>query len=139
MALKARPEVRDQVGAVGYCPGGRLAFLAAARLGVDAAVSYYGTRMDGHLDEVKSVRCPIMFHFGGSDAAVPPETREKMRAAFGAHDDKDAEFYVYADAVAPLGMRQIIHFVGFCHFTGCKRTLLIRNNGRLIAGCRKAE
>jgi carboxymethylenebutenolidase len=95
-ALKALPELKGKVGAVGYCLGGRLAFLAAARLGVDAAVSYYGTRMDGHLDEVKSVRCPIMFHFGGKDAAVPPETRDKLRAAFSAHDD--AEFYVYAEA-----------------------------------------
>jgi carboxymethylenebutenolidase len=94
-AMKARPEFEGKVGAVGYCLGGRLALLAAARLGVDAAVSYYGTRMDGHLDEVKSIRCPIMFHFGGKDAAVPPETRDKIRAAFSAHDD--AEFYVYAD------------------------------------------
>jgi carboxymethylenebutenolidase len=95
-AMKARSEFKGKVGAVGYCLGGRLAFLAAARLGVDAAVSYYGTRMDGHLDEAKSVRCPIMFHFGGKDAAVPPETRDKIRAVFNAHDD--AEFYVYADA-----------------------------------------
>jgi carboxymethylenebutenolidase len=95
-ALRAYPGVTGKVGAVGYCLGGRLAFLAAARLGLDAAVSYYGVRMDSHLDEVKSVRCPIMFHFGGKDAAVPPETREKIRAAFSAHDD--AEFYVYADA-----------------------------------------
>ncbi|MGC2760034.1 MAG: dienelactone hydrolase family protein [Candidatus Binatus sp.] len=96
VALKAQPEFKGKVGAVGYCLGGRLAFLAAARLGVDAAVSYYGTRMDGHLGEVKSVRCPIMFHFGGKDAAVPPETRDKIRAAFSAHDN--AEFFVYADA-----------------------------------------
>jgi carboxymethylenebutenolidase len=95
-ALKSQPEFKGKVGAVGYCLGGRLAFLAAARLGVDAAVSYYGTRMDGHLDEVKSVRCPIMFHFGGMDAAVPAATRDKISAAFSAHDD--AEFYVYADA-----------------------------------------
>jgi carboxymethylenebutenolidase len=95
-ALKSQPEFKGKVGAVGYCLGGRLALLAASRLGVDAAVSYYGTRMDGHLDEAKSVRCPIMFHFGGADAAVPPETREEIRAAFSAQDD--AEFYVYADA-----------------------------------------
>ena len=95
-ALRAQPEFKGKIGVVGYCLGGRLAFLAAARLGVDAAVSYYGTRMDSHLGEVKSIRCPIMFHFGGKDAAVSPETRDKIRTAFSAHDD--AEFYVYADA-----------------------------------------
>ena len=97
-ALKSQPEFKGKVGAVGYCMGGRLAFLAAARLAgsVDAAVSYYGTRMEPNLGEAKSVRCPILFHFGAADAAVPPESREKIRAAFSAHDD--AEFYVYADA-----------------------------------------
>jgi carboxymethylenebutenolidase len=95
-AIRSRPEFKGKVGAVGYCLGGRLAFLAAARLGVDAAVSYYGTRMEGHLDEAKSIRCPIMFHFGGKDTAVPAETRDKIRAALGAHDQ--AESYVYAEA-----------------------------------------
>ena len=83
-ALRALREFKGRVGTVGYCLGGRLAFLAAARLGVDAAVSYYGTSMDSRLDEVKSVRCPIMLHFGGKDAAVPPETRNKLRAALSA-------------------------------------------------------
>ncbi len=97
-ALQSQPAFKGKVGTVGYCMGGRLAFLAAARMPgrVDAAVSYYGTRMEQNLDEAKSVRCPILFHFGGTDAAVPPESREKIRAAFSAHDD--AEFYVYADA-----------------------------------------
>jgi carboxymethylenebutenolidase len=76
--------------------GGRLAFLAGARLGIDAAICYYPTRLENFLDEAESVRCPIMFHFGGKDGAVPPESREKIRAAFSSHDD--SEFYVYADA-----------------------------------------
>src|SRR5258708_5941810 len=95
-ALKEEPALTGKVGAIGYCMGGRLAFLAAARLGLDAAVSYYGTRMENFLGEAKSIRCPIMFHFGGKDSAVPPEAREKIRAAFSAHDS--AEFHVYADA-----------------------------------------
>ncbi len=95
-ALKSEPACKGKVGAIGYCMGGRLAFLAAARLGIDAAVSYYGTRMEPFLDEAKSVRCPIMFHFGGKDGAVPPDSRAKIRAAFSAHED--AEFHLYADA-----------------------------------------
>ncbi len=94
--LRAHPACKGKVGAIGYCMGGRLAFLAAARLRIDAAVSYYGTRMEPHLEEAKSVRCPILFHFGGKDQAVPAESRAKVRAAFSGHDD--AEFYVYAEA-----------------------------------------
>src|SRR6185295_9473367 len=41
-ALRAMPEVAGKVGAIGFCFGGLLAYLAAARCGVDAAVSYYG-------------------------------------------------------------------------------------------------
>lgn len=95
-ALKSEPAFTGKVGAIGYCMGGRLAYLAAARLGIDAAISYYGTRMENFLAEAKSIRCPIMFHFGGKDGAIPPKSREKIRAAFSAHDD--AEFYVYAGA-----------------------------------------
>src|ERR1700685_4492394 len=45
-ALRARPECTGGVGAVGFCLGGKLAWLAAARAGVDAAVSYYGVRVE---------------------------------------------------------------------------------------------
>ena len=41
-ALRARPECTGKVGALGFCLGGKLAWLAAARAGVDAAVGYYG-------------------------------------------------------------------------------------------------
>ena len=41
-ALRALPECKGKVGALGFCLGGLLAYLAAARAGVDCAVSYYG-------------------------------------------------------------------------------------------------
>jgi carboxymethylenebutenolidase len=95
-ALRGHPGCNGKVGVIGFCMGGRLAFLSAARLPVDAAISYYGTRIEPYLGDAKSVRCPIMFHFGGRDQAVPSESREGIRSAFAGHDD--AEFYVYADA-----------------------------------------
>jgi carboxymethylenebutenolidase len=81
-ALRSEPPFKGKIGAIGYCMGGRLAFLAGARLGIDAAICYYPTRLENFLDEAESVRCPIMFHFGGKDGAVPHESREKIRAAF---------------------------------------------------------
>src|SRR5688572_10715199 len=41
-ALRAHPACTGKVGALGFCLGGKLAYLAAAHSGVDAAVGYYG-------------------------------------------------------------------------------------------------
>ncbi len=58
-----------KVGVVGYCWGGTMAYLAAARLKIAAAVSYYGGGINNHLAE--QPRCPIMFHFGEQDTHIP--------------------------------------------------------------------
>jgi carboxymethylenebutenolidase len=94
--LKARPECTGKTAAVGYCFGGLLAYLTAARTGVDAAISYYGGGIETRTDEARRIKCPIMFHYGEKDGAIPLEAREAARKALAAHDH--AEFYVYADA-----------------------------------------
>ena len=66
------------VGVVGYCWGGTLAWLSATRIdGVKAAVSYYG----GGIAEAaaEKPRCPVMLHYGETDASIPKEHYEKMR------------------------------------------------------------
>jgi carboxymethylenebutenolidase len=68
------------VGLVGYCLGGSLAWLAAARLdGLAAAVGYYGGTIAANLGEVP--RCPVMLHFGEKDAGIPMADVAKIRAA----------------------------------------------------------
>ncbi|MDB5408255.1 MAG: Carboxymethylenebutenolidase, partial [Rhodospirillales bacterium] len=49
-ALRALPSCQGKVGALGFCLGGKLAYLAAAHSGVDCAVSYYGVAIDEQLD-----------------------------------------------------------------------------------------
>jgi carboxymethylenebutenolidase len=68
-----------KVGVVGYCWGGSMAYLAAARLKVAAAVAYYGGGIDKYLAE--KPRCPILFHFGEKDTHIPQSTVEKIKAA----------------------------------------------------------
>jgi carboxymethylenebutenolidase len=92
-ALRARPEVRAKSAALGYGRGAMLAVLAAAQLNIDAAIVYYPAGLDTHLDEASAVRCPILFHFAEKDRTVTAVQREKIRAAFAAHDH--AEFFVY--------------------------------------------
>jgi carboxymethylenebutenolidase len=94
-ALRARPETVGKVGAVGYCMGGRLAYIAAATAGVDAASSFYGGGIQDQLDRVASISCPMQFHYGAKDTAIPMEAVEKVKAAFAG---KKAEFWIYPEA-----------------------------------------
>src|SRR5690348_7374373 len=57
-----------RIGVVGYCWGGTIALLSATRLGLPA-VSYYGARNVGFLDE--KPQAPVLFHFGEHDASIP--------------------------------------------------------------------
>jgi len=65
-----------RVGAVGFCWGGSVAFLANTRLGLPA-VSYYGARTVPFLDE--PLRAPMMFHFGQADSSIPADVIELHR------------------------------------------------------------
>lgn len=68
-----------KVAAIGYCWGGAMADLAACRLDIDAAVSYYGRRTVEWLDEAP--RCPVLYHFGGADPLIPDEIVDQIRSA----------------------------------------------------------
>lgn len=95
-ALKARPECAGKVGAVGYCMGGLMALLAATRCGIDCGISYYGTRLDGYLDDVAQLAVPFVFHFPEKDRVVPPETVARIKERIG--DKPHVEAYDYPDA-----------------------------------------
>ena len=60
-----------KVGAVGYCLGGKLAYLMATRSDVDASVSYYGVGLDQMLDEIHDIRMPLMLHIAALDKYTP--------------------------------------------------------------------
>ena len=57
-ALRARPECNGKVGALGFCLGGKLAYLAAARTDVDCAVCYYGVGIEADLGEADEHQVP---------------------------------------------------------------------------------
>jgi carboxymethylenebutenolidase len=95
-ALRAMPEVTGPVGSLGYCMGGRLAYLAAATAGVDAAVAFYGGGIQGQLERAAGITCPMQFHYAGHDDHIPPEAVDRVRAAMAG---KVAELHVYPGAL----------------------------------------
>jgi len=82
-ALKELPAVRsDAVAALGFCMGGRLAFLAGCRLGsgLAAVVSFYGGRIVPLLDEARSLEAPTLLLFGEQDSSIPLAQVDRIRA-----------------------------------------------------------
>ena len=78
-----------EVGMVGYCWGGAVTWLAAARIpGLASAVPYYGGAIPSLNGE--QPKCPTMLHFGEADASIPID---KARAVEAAHPDVTTHFY----------------------------------------------
>jgi carboxymethylenebutenolidase len=77
--LRTHPRVTDKVGAVGYCLGGKLAYLMATRSDIDAAVGYYGVGIEGSIGEAGAITHPLMLHAAEKDGFSSPEALEKIR------------------------------------------------------------
>lgn len=77
-----------RVGTVGYCWGGRQAYLAASELPIACSVAYYGGGITQMLE--KKPKVPVMYHFGERDKHIPPEDVAKIKAAH-----PEGLFYIY--------------------------------------------
>lgn len=95
--LRARPEGTGKVGATGFCLGGKLAYLCAARHDIDAAVTYYGVKIEDYLDEADQVTCPMVMHFAGNDSHVPPEAVARIQARMAGRDNVAIHVYPGAE------------------------------------------
>ena len=74
-----------KVGAVGYCLGGRLAYMTAARTDADASVGYYAVGIDNLLREKHAIANPLMLHIPTADGFVPPEVQAQMHHGLDNH------------------------------------------------------
>jgi carboxymethylenebutenolidase len=77
--LREMEECNGRVATVGYCMGGRLAWLMGCRGDTQANVAYYGTRIERHLGECVRLSRPFMMHIGEKDPFIPAETRERIK------------------------------------------------------------
>ena len=75
----------EKVGAVGYCLGGKLAYMTAARTDIDASVGYYGVMIDQMLHEAKAIAHPLMLHIPTADHFVNAAAQRAMHDALDNH------------------------------------------------------
>ena len=94
--LRAQPFANGKVAAIGFCGGGRFAYLAAVRCGVDAAASLYGLGISQHIGEIGSARGPLQLHYGLQDQHIPRQEIDTVAA--GVRGRPNVEVFLYAEA-----------------------------------------
>ena len=82
---RARLPGGGKVGCVGFCLGGRLAYMTAARTDVDASVGYYAVGLPNILHEKNAISRPLMLHIAGADHFVTPDQQQAMHEALDDH------------------------------------------------------
>ncbi len=91
--LRTHPRCNGKIAVLGICFGGRYAHLAAARFGVDAAAAFHGTYIERHLDETDKITCPVSFHFGEEDAAIPMDQVRAIQQSYAGHANAEIAAY----------------------------------------------
>jgi carboxymethylenebutenolidase len=69
-----------KVGLEGFCMGGKVAYMAAARTDIDASVGYYGVGIDQMLNESHAIAKPLLLHVPTADGFVPTDSQKAMHA-----------------------------------------------------------
>ena len=102
--LRNHPACNGKVGVLGFCLGGRLAYMAALGTDADVAVSYYGVGIETMLDQAGNIKIPTLLHIAEDDGFVPPEAQAAIKDGLTA-DNFDVHIYPGVDH-------------GFARFTG---------------------
>jgi carboxymethylenebutenolidase len=92
-ALRAMPQCTGKVGVLGFCLGGKLAYLAATRTDADVAVAYYGVGIEKALGEIDKAKGRLVMHVAELDKFCPPEAQAQIVAA--AKGRANVELYAY--------------------------------------------
>ena len=91
--LRSMESCKGKVASVGYCLGGKLAYLMATRSDADANVAYYGVGLDALLHEARNITKPLLMHMATEDKFVPKDAQARIREGLIDHDL--VQIYIY--------------------------------------------
>jgi carboxymethylenebutenolidase len=92
-AARALPGASGKAGALGFCLGGKLAFLTAVRTDCDASVSYYGGGIDKHVEEADDLAHPLLLHIALEDEFMPKDAQAVILRALGGNPQVEIHTY----------------------------------------------
>lgn len=92
-AARSMPGANGKVGVTGYCLGGLLTFLSAARISADAYVAYYGGGTEKYLAEARNISGPLLYHLAGEDEYIGKDAQAAIKAALSGKPN--VQLYTY--------------------------------------------
>ena len=102
--LRGLPDCNGKAGSIGYCLGGKMAFLMATRSDADCNVSYYGVGLDDLLGESGAISKPLLLHVASEDQFFPKDAQKKLAEGLAGHLHVSRQVYEGQDhAFARIG------------------------------------
>jgi carboxymethylenebutenolidase len=93
VAAAARLSGGKPTGVMGFCLGGLLTFLAAARTRVDAAVAFHGGRTEEFLGEAQDIDSPLQMHLAEEDEFISKDAQARIKAALAGNPNVEMHSY----------------------------------------------
>jgi len=93
---------------MGFCLGGLMAFLTAARETIDAAVAYHGGDTESYLGEAGAIAAPMLMHLAEEDEFISKEAQAKIKAALA--DKPNVEVYSYPGCNHAFARHTGVHY-----------------------------
>jgi carboxymethylenebutenolidase len=97
-----------KVGVMGFCLGGLMTYLTAARHDLDAAVAYHGGDTESYLDEAQAITAPLLMHLAEEDEYISKDAQARIKAALAGVPS--AEIYSYPGCNHAFARHTGVHY-----------------------------
>ena len=92
-AARSLPGASGKVGVTGYCLGGLMTFLTAARADADAFVAYYGGGTEKYVAEGVNIKRPLLYHLAGADEYIGADAQAAINGALAGNAHVELHTY----------------------------------------------